>query len=247
MTAMRVPVILDPRYARLLPAFGASLAIHVAVLLLTISALGAALAAPADGTRGALDVRIVDASPPAPAEVLAVPADAPSSIPVPVAGVEAVEHKETTVSAAPVTPVVPDRGRAVGPAPIGTVTVTPNDIYALLGEELDKRAHAEFPSEVDKPVQLTSSASVEYPKPALAQRIEESIVAWIVVSAEGEVEEVQIENDASEFKDAVVAAARQSRYSPAENKGERIRHYIMLEYRFRIDAPPSAIATTPPS
>jgi protein TonB len=242
---MRVSEILERRDVRLLlPAFAASLAVHVGGVLLALAGLGAAPVAPAGRADEPLAVRIVDVSP-APASVVAVSQPlAPATVPDQAAVTDAT--KEDSLKEPKTRSTV---GRAVGSGIAadarGSVTIVPNQAYARIGEELDKRAHSEFEVEVQKPVRLEKAATPAYPRQALERGIEGSIVAWIVVRRDGEVDEVQVEDDASVFKDAVVAAARESRYSPAENRGHTIPHYIMLEYQFRIRSRNPTVAAAP--
>jgi TonB family protein len=217
-------------------------------MLFAVSPFGGAASLAGADTGRPLDVRIVEALSNASEEVVATSVPSPlqvrSGTPEHVA-TAAVRHDAAPAKSAVARIASEGHGSKQGPALEGRVDIAYSSVYARLGEEVDRRAHAEFDVEIDRPVQLEAMPIIPYPPAALARGVEESLLAWIVVDPEGKVEEVQVENDTSEFKDAVLTAARQSIFQPAQNHGQKIRHYIMIEYRFRLGAwkPPVAAAT----
>jgi TonB family protein len=110
--------------------------------------------------------------------------------------------------------------------------------------DLWSRQVSEFPIEIDRPVALTGTIEARYPPAALAQRREESVVAWVIVDAQGKAEEIEIPEGSQDFADAVRAALKETTFIPARNDLQPIRFPIALEFRFSTNAPGATAAAT---
>jgi hypothetical protein len=116
---------------------------------------------------------------------------------------------------------------------MGRVDVTMPNALSGLPDELLYRAQGEFPVEIDQPVRLLAMPDVPYPPAALEARREDSVLAWVAVSAEGEPEEVVIAEGAPDFVGTVSEALLKARFLPAETDGRPIRFYAILRIDFR--------------
>lgn len=103
---------------------------------------------------------------------------------------------------------------------------------ARLGEYL-ARQMTEFPVEIDRPVRIDQKIAVTYPGAALAQGREDGVAVWVIVDAEGNVEEIFVAEGTEEFAIGVVAAVRAAHFHPAENNLKPIRYPIALQFDFR--------------
>ena len=152
-----------------------------------------------------------------------------------------------TVPAAPETPAEPAVTANTGATTSPDSTLTGRD-WAILRVapqllrdrsrvgDLWNRQIDEFPIEIDLPVRLDSKIEARYPPGALAERREESVVAWIIVDATGAVEEISIPEGSPEFAEAVRAALKDARFVPARNDMKSIRFPIALEFRFALSS-----------
>jgi TonB family protein len=110
-----------------------------------------------------------------------------------------------------------------------------------LGSELQARQMSDFPLELDSPVGLRQAIVARYPPAALAAGREGSVVAWVLVDARGDVEEIQIADGAEEFANAVSAAIRDAHFVPARINAAPIRFPISLEFRFSAVKPAASL------
>ena len=116
---------------------------------------------------------------------------------------------------------------------------------ARLGEAFRTRSLLEFPPEIDKPVHVVGNIDVQYPSEALEERREATVIAWIVVEANGQVEEIAIIEGGPEFGEPVQDALLKTRFLPARDRGKPIRYHTTLEFRFRLDNPAPAVTAQP--
>ena len=236
----------DDRARALVPALAASISVHIAAIALVSMAV---TATPARGdARPALVARLVPRilAPPSALITLLVPD--PS-----IAGRDAIiatagpRRSIPTRGSLPEAAAPPDAPTISAGLRGGSVAVAITSVLARLGEELEHRTHDEFGFEVDAPVRLPGTPSVAYPAKALSEHREASIVAWIVVAADGSVKEVLIPDDASDFATAVADVLRHARFVPATNHGMAIRYFTMLEFDFRIGAPVARVTSQAPA
>jgi TonB family protein len=150
-----------------------------------------------------------------------------------------------TVPAAPETPTEPAVTASIAPSTSPNSTLGSRDwtILRVAAQPLRDRSRVgdfwnrqidEFPIEIDLPVRLDSKIEARYPPSALAEGREESVVAWIIVDATGAVEEINIPEGSPEFAEAVRAALKDARFTPARNDMKYIRFPIALEFRFAL-------------
>jgi TonB family protein len=103
----------------------------------------------------------------------------------------------------------------------------------------------EFPAEIGTPVRLTTPVVVQYPPRLRAAGREDNVTLWIIVDADGRIEEVQLAQGTPEFAEPAIAAVQAARFVPATNNRQPIRFYIALEFRYVLAAPsPAAGAVT---
>jgi TonB family protein len=100
-----------------------------------------------------------------------------------------------------------------------------------LGDLLARQMN-EFPLELDSPVELRHAVVARYPPAALAAGHEGTVIAWILVDAKGNVEEIQVADGSEEFAGAVIAAIRNAHFIPAQQNLVPIRFPISLEFHF---------------
>jgi TonB family protein len=201
-------------------------------------------------------------SPPVPAAApsvdampeVVVPATTPAGIepaPAPIRLVEAtpqvvVPAAPPAVIAAVSAPLQSAQSATVSP-PAGVASAIPG-IYFIaaqklvamsrLGDLLD-RTESEFPVEVQFPVRVHGEIMARYPEIALSQRQEGTVIAWVIVDAQANVEEIQIAEGDEVFHSAVVDAIRDAQFHPAADGGQGLRFPIALEFQFTLDAHPS--------
>ncbi len=187
-----------------------------------------------------LAVRLV--GPPSPAEAPPVPA-APEVVVTTDASAVALPAPSDASSAEPRPARVADDVRvAVQPRPSanatapsrGTVAVREN--YGAMGgmsADLVTRAQSSYLIEVEKPVRVLSVPEVPYPPEALRAGRQDTVVAWIAIDREGAIEDVVIDSGEPEFAQAVLAALPKAKFLPAEERGEIIPFYIVLQFDFR--------------
>ena len=72
------------------------------------------------------------------------------------------------------------------------------------------------------------------------------MVAWVIVDAEGRIEEISIPEGGPEFGEAVQNALLSATFLPARDGGKPIRYYTMLEFRFRLGAAGATVAPESP-
>jgi hypothetical protein len=127
----------------------------------------------------------------------------------------------------------------------GTVTVAADATVGRAGRYLQERVREQFPTEVWHPVRIADPIRVAYPPAALASHREGIVIAFLVVAADGSVQELDIIEGDDDLSVAVADALATARLAPAEEIGGKpISFYTVLEFDFRIDgAQPSAGAT----
>ena len=116
---------------------------------------------------------------------------------------------------------------------------------AHLGEALQTRALFEFPAEIDTPVRSIGTVDVVYPPEALNEGREADVVAWVIVDANGQVEEISIPVGGPEFGEPVQNALLDAKFLPAQDRGQPIRYFTMLEFKFRVGTPAASAGTAP--
>ncbi len=127
----------------------------------------------------------------------------------------------------------------------GTVTVAADATVGRAGRFLQERVREQFPTEVWHPVRIADPIRVAYPPAALATHREGVVIAFLVVAADGSVQELDFIEGDDDLSLAVADALATARLAPAEEIGGKpISFYTVLEFDFRIDgAQPSAGAT----
>jgi protein TonB len=210
-------------------ALGASAAVHATLLVAPL--LGG------DGASGQRTLRpppLSVALKAEPERALAAPGDAPSlTVPGP-----KVRAPVQTAAPRAVQPAAPPRAEPPSQAgvPIG-ISVPGEPLVAMsrIGDELLQRNWNEFPVEVAWPVRV-HDVHARYPAGALHAAREGNVVLWIVVDAEGAVEEMQIAEGDEDFAKAAMDAVGAARFEPAKEDGKPIRYPIALEFRFELPA-----------
>lgn len=118
----------------------------------------------------------------------------------------------------------------------GTVTVAADATVGRAGRYLQERVREQFPTEVWHPVRIADPIRVRYPPAALAAHREGVVIAFLVVAADGSVQELDIIEGDDDLSLAVADALALARLAPAEEIGGRpIPFYTVLEFDFRID------------
>jgi TonB family protein len=193
------------------------------------------------------------APPIAPSVLIATLAPAPIATPEPVVAVTPAPSTFAVPAEAlpmpPAPPPVPAAPQAAAARPGGPDrSLAPLDVIAMpladrnrLGD-LMSRQLAEFPVEVDRPVRLDDRIVARYPPAALRAGREGSVAVWIVVDAQGLAEEIHAAEGDEDFVEAVVAALREARFLPAQDKLRPIRYPLALEFDFRLGGSATAVA-----
>jgi TonB family protein len=97
------------------------------------------------------------------------------------------------------------------------------------------------------PPTLATHVEAEYPKDALAQRLEASVGLELSIDATGHVTGAKISSPAGHgFDEAAVAAARQFTFTPAHRGSEAIASTIQFTYEFHLPPPPPVPVPPPP-
>jgi len=224
---------------QLTPAFAASLAAHLALLVALAATFGVQPAAMRDSLP-ALSLMLVPQRTQAPAEAETPPAPAPVASPLR-------RSPETPAVLPPSAPRVTDPATAeTPPAPDAVAPAMPpassdarvefatSAVLGRLGDALQMRSLFEFPAEIEVPVRPADAIDVQYPPAALEERREATVVAWVIVDADGRVEEISIPEGGPEFGEAVQNALLTARFLPAQDGGKPIRYFTMLEFKFRL-------------
>lgn len=230
----------------LTPALAASLVAHLALVAAFAHTFGTQPAGPSP-SEPALSLLLVPRAAVAPAEPETRPAPAPLAVPARPRTEPAVTAPPPVPQAVPSPPVeVPPSIAMAAPAmPAATtdahVEFSVTAVLARLGDALQMRSLYEFPAEIETPVRHAEPIDVAYPPLALEEKREGTVVAWVVVDAEGRVEEISIPEGGPEFGEAVQNALLAARFLPAEDRGQAIRYFTMLEFRFRLGAPGATV------
>ncbi len=103
-----------------------------------------------------------------------------------------------------------------------------------IGDELLKRTMEEFPVEIGWPVRIHGKIRARYPPAALEAGREDTVIVWVVVDAQANVEEIQVVEGAEEFVDAAIDAVKAAQFHPAALDGVGISFPIALEFRFAL-------------
>lgn len=123
------------------------------------------------------------------------------------------------------------------------VVVNDRVARARFGEALDGEMLGQFPVEVDASVVLPGKLEIPYPPSALNAKREGTVLAWVVVAADGTVEDVRVVEGDADFAAAVTDTLAGARFVPARDGGAPIRFYVTLEIEFRLgDATKAASA-----
>jgi TonB family protein len=137
-------------------------------------------------------------------------------------------------------PATPASRGAGGPGLVEARLLTDR---ARIGEVLERQI-TEFPVEIGTPVRLSAPITVSYPPRLLAAGREDDVALWVVVDAEGRVEEVQVTDGSADFAGAAVAAVQAARFVPATNNRRPIRFPIALEFKFALPQGAAAAAAS---
>jgi TonB family protein len=159
---------------------------------------------------------------------------APANIVPPV---KTASFERTTAGAGESKPTVqpqPARAAPAGGGLVPNADVTDNVPRARLGDYIEAYMVRNFPVEIEEPARIGTPLSVEFPSAALRDRREGTVVLWVVVRADGTVDEIHNVTGTPEFLDAVTAVVARARFRPATSGGQAIRFPISLEFTFRI-------------
>lgn len=204
-------------------AIVASIALHAVVLIATLPGgrRGAEHAVPSD-LQATLVVLPAPPAPPRPEQppitvLTAAPDRHPFDLPAP---------------AGPTAPAVLPPGSARASPGGMQVAAAPLTEPVRLGGILARQMN-EFPAEIDRPVRLSGAVVARYPRGAMEQGREDTVVMWVIVDATGAVEYVQVAEGSDEFAQEAIAAVRAARFLPAEDRLKPIRYPIALQFDFR--------------
>jgi TonB family protein len=220
-------------------ALAASIAVHLttfAVLLATGAGVGGGTFALRSGAERPVEVLLATARTKATdgAAAAVLTASAPEALRVSPSG-------ESEPTAAVTSPPASASGQASASGRTGgsrrpRVIVDDRIPRTRFAEALEGGPLADFPREIETPVELPGKLEVPYPLPALEAQREGTVLAWAIVDAQGRVEDVQVVEGPPDLAAAVTAALRQARLIPARNDGAPIRFYITLAVDFRLEA-----------
>ena len=225
-------------------AIAASLALHVALLAITMGARGTSGSA----RDAVLPLRAVITVPDITASLEALPLAAPLTLPplrrealaslmVPeIAAAPAQVSRvlpETPATPIPAPASPPSRSASAGATGVGKATAVPLRDRARLGPLYD-RGITEFPVEISRAPRLDGAVVARYPPAALTAGREDSVVAWVVVNEQGQASEIEFPEGTDEFIEEVRAALRAARFKPAEDGLRPIRFPLALQFDFRL-------------
>lgn len=205
-----------------------SLALHVALLAITA------------GMRATIGVAR-DAAPPLRA-VITVPDVTASLETLPLAAALALPplHREPlatlTLPEIPATPAQASpapKAASAGTSGSGTATAVILRDRGRLGPLYDRGLN-EFPVEIDRGPRIEGTIVARYPPAALAAGREDSVVAWVVVNAQGEASEIEFPEGTEEFIEEVRSALRAARFQPAQDRLQPIRFPLALQFDFHL-------------
>jgi TonB family protein len=228
---------------RLTPALAASTAAHLALLVVLVASVSLT---PATIRNAATTLSIVLVPPQPTTNAPAVEAHQAVVVAEKPAPAPAATIPRPPLAPAPALPSAAPARNILAPAVTGAraqarVEYAATTVLGRLGEAMQTRSLLEFPPEIDRPVRPFGAIDVEYPPAALEDRREATVVAWIVVDATGRVDEIAIIEGGPEFGEPVQNALLMAKFLPARNEGKPIRHFTMLEFRFRIDTADAVI------
>lgn len=233
----------------LTPALAASIAAHLALVVALTHTFGTQPAVPGRA-EPALSLLLVPRFVPVAAAPETSPEPAPIALPPQRVTETPVVVPPPAVAPAPPAESVPAPETVAPAMPTATtdahVEFGVTAILGRLGDALQMRSLHEFPAEIDTPVRHADAIGVQYPPLALEEKREGTVVAWVIVDAEGRVEEISIPEGGPEFGEAVQNALLSATFLPARDGGKPIRYYTMLEFRFRLGAAGATVAPGSP-
>jgi serine/threonine-protein kinase len=173
----------------------------------------------------------LDWIPPAPAIVGEVPKAAPAASPA--QRPEAVAAHAVPNLLEPASPTVSQYEPRFTPAPLSnTESLGPMPVPdALLPKKVYDLA------EVEERPRTKAAADPEYPAPARAARLEESVVLRVLVGADGKALRAEVLSSSGAgfgFEEAAVHAALRSSYHPARRRGEAVPCWLPSAIHFRL-------------
>jgi TonB family protein len=118
-----------------------------------------------------------------------------------------------------------------------------------IGAELLERTTQEFPVEIGWPVRIHGKIVARYPAAALEAGREGTVIVWVVVDPNANVEEIQVAEGAEDFAEAAIEAVKAAQFQPAAFDGVGVRYPIALEFRFALgisSAPPETLTAATP-
>lgn len=229
----------------------ASTAVHAAVLgPLAFGAAGlAAVQREAPGLRVTLSrpADAISAVPAVPATPIEPTAEASPREPDPLPAT--VETASAPLPASHPAAVAQRAPRPPGRGDDADIAVEGRSLLAMsrLGDEIVSRAAQQFPVEIDWPVRVYGKIEAKYPASALAAGVEGSVVAWVLVDAQGIVQEIRIVEGPDALAEAVTTAIKAAQFHPAALDGVGITYPIALEFTFALDSPAASLAAASPT
>lgn len=227
--------------ARMPLSIAASLAIHVAALVLIGAILRSMPATVIQHERGLPSLT---------ADLITLPAlsEEPQALLPPLAPADTIRPM-LPVPVSPPSRATPAPGLSSAPAtiqvnadlaPVGRISYRFGNGAPLFGADLAPRMAARYPAKPARLPRVEGSMSVLYPVKAAAQGRSQTLSALLSIDAEGHVVEVRVLPDDSMFVVAVMAALKNARFSPATEDGKPIPYWAVLDFSFKIDGPTAA-------
>ncbi len=177
---------------------------------------------------------------PAPAMAEALLSPQSEAVAVPVSSIDvapplpAAAPEPASTASAPATPRDARPQSASASSPSGTVSIgEPLAGMSALPPDLVARVHGNYMIEVEYPARLLSMPQVVYPPAALELQRGDSVVVWLAIDRKGAVEDTVFVAGLPGFIDAVSEALQSAKFLPAEERGEIIPFYIVLQFDFK--------------
>ncbi len=122
-------------------------------------------------------------------------------------------------------------------APVGHIVNTLGNGRAQFGANIADQMKQRFPQAAARtPVPIGAFPTL-YPARAAREGRSLKLAALLTISADGRVTEVRVMPDDPPFVQAIVAALKNARFTPAEREGKLVPYWTIIEFRFEIDGP----------
>jgi outer membrane biosynthesis protein TonB len=147
---------------------------------------------------------------------------------------------------APVSRNTPEPGLSTAPAtiqanpqlvPVGKISYGFGNGARRFGADLAKDMAVRYPTRPARLPSVSGSLSALYPAKAAAEGRSQELSALLSIDADGRVVDIRVLPNDSAFVPAVIATLKNARFQPATIAGKAIPYWAVLDFTFTIDGP----------